>query len=253
MTSWNSFSKKDNLIFGIGFTIKDKIKQFGQNEETVMGMNIAIDGPAGAGKSAVAKRIAKELSFIYVDTGAMYRAMAYFFLQNHTDQADFGTACQDADITIKYENGEQVVYLNGENVNGVIRTEAVGNMASVSSANPQVRAKLVELQQKLAANADVVMDGRDIGTCVLPDAPVKVYLTASSKERARRRYEELSAKGVACDLEQIEADIIDRDHRDMTREISPLKQAEDAVLIDSSHMTIEEVTEAIIHLYKDVR
>ena len=218
-----------------------------------MGMNIAIDGPAGAGKSTIAKRVAKELSFIYVDTGAMYRAMAYFFLQNQISEADFGTACKDADITIKYENGEQVVYLNGENVNGVIRTEAVGNMASVSSVNPQVRAKLVELQQKLAADADVVMDGRDIGTCVLPDAQVKVYLTASSAERARRRYEELTAKGVTCDLAQIEADIIDRDHRDMTRDISPLKQAEDAVLIDSSDMTIEEVTTAIIDLYKEVR
>lgn len=218
-----------------------------------MGMNIAIDGPAGAGKSTIAKNIAKELSFIYVDTGAMYRAMAYFFLQNQIREENFGTACKDADITIKYENGEQVVYLNGENVNGVIRTEAVGNMASVSSVNPEVRAKLVELQQKLAADADVVMDGRDIGTCVLPDAQVKVYLTASSAERARRRYEELTAKGVDCDLEQIEADIIDRDHRDMTRDISPLKQAEDAVLIDSSDMTIEEVTTAIINLYKEVR
>ena len=216
-----------------------------------MGMNIAIDGPAGAGKSTIAKRIAKELSFIYVDTGAMYRAMAYFFLQNQVSEADFGTACKDADITIKYENGEQVVYLNGENVNGVIRTEAVGNMASVSSVNPKVRAKLVELQQKLAADADVVMDGRDIGTCVLPDAQVKVYLTASSRERARRRYEELTTKGITCDLAQIEADIIDRDHRDMTRDISPLKQAEDAVAIDSSDMTIEEVTDAIIKLYRE--
>lgn len=215
-----------------------------------MGMNIAIDGPAGAGKSTIAKKIAKQLSFIYVDTGAMYRAMAYYFLQNKVEEAEFGTACEKADITIKYENGEQVVYLNGENVNGVIRTEAVGNMASVSSVNPQVRAKLVELQQKLAADADVVMDGRDIGTCVLPHAQVKVYLTASSAERARRRFEELQAKGQECDLAQIEADIIERDQRDMTREISPLKQAEDAVLIDSSDMTIDEVTQAIIDLCK---
>lgn len=215
-----------------------------------MGINIAIDGPAGAGKSTIAKRIAKQLSFIYVDTGAMYRAMAYYFLQNKVSQEEFGTACKKADITIKYENGEQVVYLNGENVNGVIRTEAVGNMASVSSTNPQVRAKLVELQQKLAADADVVMDGRDIGTCVLPHAQVKVYLTASSGERARRRYEELQAKGQECNLAQIEADIIERDQRDMTREISPLKQAEDAVLIDSSDMTIDEVTQAIINLCK---
>ena len=216
-----------------------------------MGMNIAIDGPAGAGKSTIAKRIAKELSFIYVDTGAMYRAMAYFFLQNHTDQADFGTACQDADITIKYENGEQVVYLNGENVNGVIRTEAVGNMASVSSANPQVRAKLVELQQKLAANADVVMDGRDIGTCVLPDAPLKIYLTASVETRAQRRYRELCDKGISCDLQAIMKDIEERDYRDMHREISPLRQADDAVLVDSSDMTIDEVVACIIGLCKE--
>lgn len=221
-----------------------------------MSYNIAIDGPAGAGKSTIAKAIAKKKKIIYVDTGAMYRAMALFMIREKVDPSDadrISEKCKDAEITIAYEGNEQVVYLNGENVNPYLRTEEVGNMASVTSVQPAVRAKLVELQQALAAKQDCIMDGRDIGTCVLPDAPVKVYLTASSKERARRRYEELSAKGVTCDLAQIEADIIDRDHRDMTREISPLKQAEDAVLIDSSHMTIEEVTKAIIHLYKDVR
>ncbi len=216
-----------------------------------MGMNIAIDGPAGAGKSTIAKRIAKKLGYIYVDTGAMYRAMALFLLRekikpSETEKID--VKCQEADISIGYENGEQIVYLNGENVNGLIRTEEVGNMASASSPNPNVRRKLVELQQKLASDQDVVMDGRDIGTCVLPKAQVKVYLTADSRVRAERRYRELEERGVDCNLGEIEKDIIERDHQDMTREISPLRQAEDAVLIDSSHMTIEEAAEAVISL-----
>ena len=219
-----------------------------------MSFNVAIDGPAGAGKSTIAKRVAKQLGFIYVDTGAMYRAMALYLLKNNVDKEDqeaIGSKCQDADISIRYENGEQIVLLNGENVNGFIRTEEVGNMASVSSANPKLRVKLVELQKKLAAQADVIMDGRDIGTCVLPNADVKVYLTASSAVRAMRRFKELEAKGVECDLAQIEADIIDRDHRDMTREHSPLKQAEDAILVDSSDMTIDEVVEKICALAKE--
>lgn len=216
-----------------------------------MSFNIAIDGPAGAGKSTIAKKIAAKKGYIYVDTGAMYRAMALYLLREHVDPSQtekMNQKCQDADITIAYENGEQVVYLNGENVNGYIRTEEVGNMASVSSPNPNVRKKLVELQQKLAADADVVMDGRDIGTCVLPDAQVKVYLTADSGVRAMRRYQELTAKGISCDLATIEQDIIERDRQDMTREISPLKQAVDAVLLDSSHMTVDEVVDAVIAL-----
>lgn len=216
-----------------------------------MSYSIAIDGPAGAGKSTIAKKIAKQLGFIYVDTGAMYRAMALHILRKGIapgDSAAISSACEDADITIQYLDGEQVVLLNGENVNGLIRTEEVGNMASASSVNGDVRKKLVSLQQKLAKTADVVMDGRDIGTCVLPDANVKVYLTASSKVRARRRYDELAAKGVPCDFAQIEKDIIERDERDMNREISPLKQAEDATLVDSSDMTVEEVVEKIISL-----
>ncbi len=216
-----------------------------------MGFNIAIDGPAGAGKSTIAKRIAKKKGYIYVDTGAMYRAMALYLLRekiqpSETDKIE--KKCDDADITIGYENGEQVVYLNGENVNGLIRTEEVGNMASASSPNPKVRKKLVELQQKLAADRDVVMDGRDIGTCVLPHAQVKVYLTADSRVRAERRYKELLEKGTECDLDKIEKDIIERDHQDMTRKISPLQQAKDAVLIDSSYMTIDEVADKIISL-----
>ena len=218
-----------------------------------MSMNIAIDGPAGAGKSTIAKKLAKELGFIYVDTGAMYRAMAYYFLQNgiaSDDEAAIAKACPAVDVTIAYENGEQQVLLNGENVNGVIRTEQVGNMASATSVYPVVRKKLVELQQELAAKADVIMDGRDIGTCVLPNAQVKIYLTASSKTRATRRYEELTAKGESCDLEEIEKDIIERDYRDMHRETSPLKQAEDAVLVDSSELTIDEVVAAIREIYQ---
>lgn len=216
-----------------------------------MSINIAIDGPAGAGKSTIAKLIAAKKGYIYVDTGAMYRAMALFLIREGVDAADTAAIdikCQEADITIGYEDGAQIVYLNGENVNGLIRTEEVGKMASASSPNPNVRKKLVELQQKLAAGADVVMDGRDIGTCVLPNAQVKVFLTADSHERALRRYKELMAKGESCDLAVIEKNIIERDRQDMTREISPLKQAEDAVLVDSSHMTVEEVADTIISL-----
>ena len=217
-----------------------------------MSMNIAIEGPAGAGKSTIAKRLAKKLGFIYVDTGAMYRAMAYYFLQHDIDAKDesaIAAACPDVDVTITYENGEQQVLLNGENVNGVIRNEEVGNMASSTSVYPVVREKLVELQRQLAKSADVIMDGRDIGTCVLPDAQVKIYLTASSATRAKRRFDELTEKGVSCDLAEIEKDIIDRDYRDMHRETSPLCQAEDAVLVDSSEMNIDEVVDAIYQVY----
>ena len=221
-----------------------------------MSMNIAIDGPAGAGKSTIAKRLAKKLGFIYVDTGAMYRAMAYYFLQHNIDAIDenaIAAACPDVDVTITYENGEQQVLLNGENVNGVIRNEEVGNMASSTSVYPVVRKKLVELQRQLAKSADVIMDGRDIGTCVLPDAQVKIYLTASSATRAKRRYDELTEKGVSCDLAEIEKDIIDRDYRDMHRETSPLRQAEDAVLVDSWEMNIDEVVDAFYQVYSEAR
>lgn len=217
-----------------------------------MSHTIAIDGPAGAGKSTIAKRIAKKLNYIYVDTGAMYRAMALFLLRKQVaaeNTEKINEICEQADITIRYENGEQVVLLNGENVNGLIRTEEVGNMASATSVNKNVREKLVRLQQALAAKEDVVMDGRDIGTCVLPNAETKIYLTASVMVRAKRRYEELMAKGVACELDAIAADIRERDERDMTRELSPLRQAEDAVLLDSSEMSIEEAVSAVIALH----
>ena len=216
-----------------------------------MSHNVAIDGPAGAGKSTIAKRIARRLGYIYVDTGAMYRAMAYYLIQNQVDAADkeaIAAACQHADISICYQDGEQVVLLNGENVNAYLRTESVGNMASVSSVVPEVRKKLVELQQKLARETDVVMDGRDIGTVVLPDADVKVYLTASVETRAKRRFLELQEKGEPANLAKIAADIEDRDYRDMHRDISPLRQAEDATLVDSSDMTIDQVVERILEL-----
>lgn len=209
-----------------------------------MTYNIAIDGPAGAGKSTIAKKLAADLGYVYVDTGAMYRAMAYYFLQNGIDAKDenaIADACSNVDVTIQYVNGEQQVILNGENVNGVIRKEEVGNMASATSVYPVVRTKLVELQRQLASKENVIMDGRDIGTVVLPNANVKIYLTASSAVRAKRRFDELTAKGVECDIDAIEKDIIDRDYRDMHRETSPLRQAEDAVLLDSSNLDIDGV------------
>ncbi len=213
-----------------------------------MGYNVAIDGPAGAGKSTIAKLVAKEKGYIYVDTGAMYRALAIHFLNKGVDAADrdaVAEACKDAEVTIRYEDGIQQVYLNGENVTGMLRTEEVGNMASKTSAIPTVREKLLELQRSLAAEKDVIMDGRDIGTNILPNADVKIYLTASVETRAKRRYDELKAKGEDCDLEEISRDIRERDERDMTREIAPLKQAEDAILVDSSDMTIPEVVAEI--------
>lgn len=212
----------------------------------MMKYNIAIDGPAGAGKSTIAKKLAKDLGYVYVDTGAMYRAMAYYFIQNGIKADDvlaIEKACVDVDVTITYKDGEQQVILNGENVNGVIRNEEVGNMASATSIYPVVRTKLVELQRILAQKENVIMDGRDIGTVVLPNANVKIFLTASSRVRATRRYEELQAKGIECNLDEIEKDIIERDQRDMNRETSPLKQADDAILLDSSDLDIDGVVE----------
>ena len=216
-----------------------------------MGYNVAIDGPAGAGKSTIAKLVAKEKGYIYVDTGAMYRGMAIHFLDKgirakETDKII--SALKDAEVTIRYEEGLQQVYLNGRNITDRLREEEVGKMASLTSAIPQVRQKLLELQKGLARTQDVIMDGRDIGTCVLPDAPAKIYLTASVEVRAGRRFKELTEKGVGCTLKEIEEDIRERDYRDMNREHSPLRQAEDAVLLDSSGMTIEQVADAIIRI-----
>ncbi|MCR4650724.1 MAG: (d)CMP kinase [Lachnospiraceae bacterium] len=219
-------------------------------------MNIAIDGPAGAGKSTIAKIVASKTGNIYVDTGAMYRAMAVFFISKGIDADDTEAVeanLNDANVTIRHEGGEQVVILNGENVNGKLRTEEVGNMASRISVIASVRRKLVDLQRDLARTTDVVMDGRDIGTVVLPDAKLKIFLTAGADVRAERRFKELAAKGIEADIKQIEADIIERDNRDMNRSESPLKQAPDAVVIDSSYMTIDEVADKILGLAEERR
>ena len=216
-----------------------------------MSFNIAIDGPAGAGKSTIAKKIAKELGFVYVDTGAMYRAMALYFLRSNISNEDeqaISRASENVEITIQYENGEQQVFLNGENVNSKIRTEEVGQMASKSAAVPQVRSWLIDLQRDLAVTQDVIMDGRDIGTCVLPQATVKIYLTASADVRAKRRYDEYRAKGMDCDYEEILNTVKKRDMQDMTRAIAPLKQADDAVLLDTSDLSIEEVVDRILEI-----
>ncbi|MCI8483910.1 MAG: (d)CMP kinase [Lachnospiraceae bacterium] len=216
-----------------------------------MAFNIAIDGPAGAGKSTIAKKAAEALSYIYVDTGAMYRAMALFFLREGIQPEDtekIQRACEKIRVTLSNEKGEQQVFLNGENVNGQIRREEVGNMASATSSYREVREKLTQLQREMARTTDLIMDGRDIGTCVLPKAQVKIYLTASVETRGRRRFLELQEKGEDCDLEKICEDIRKRDEQDMNREIAPLRQAEDAVLIDSSEMTIQEVVDKILEL-----
>lgn len=216
-----------------------------------MSYNIAIDGPAGAGKSTIAKKAAAELGFLYVDTGAMYRSIALYMLQNQIevlDEAAVSDACKNIRIELKYENQAQQVYLNGKNVSSEIRKEEVGKAASVVSAYPQVRKTLLGLQQQIAAKENILMDGRDIGTCVLPNAQLKIYLTASVHTRAMRRYKELQEKGTVCVLENIEKDIEDRDYRDMHREIAPLKAAEDAIVIDSSDMTIDEVVGEILAL-----
>lgn len=216
-----------------------------------MSYSIAIDGPAGAGKSTIAKRIAKELQFIYVDTGAMYRAMAIYFMKQNIDSSDeqaINAGCENVDITIEYLDGEQQVILNGENVTSMLRTEAVGKMASKTSIYTEVRSKLVDLQRKLAKTSNVIMDGRDIATTVLPDAEVKIYLTASVEARATRRFEELKSKGENPNFEEIKADIENRDYADMHRKISPLKQAKDAILVDSSNMTIEDVVNKVVEI-----
>lgn len=213
-----------------------------------MGYNVAVDGPAGAGKSTIAKLVAKKKGFIYVDTGAMFRALAIHFLNKNIlpeETEKIIEACKDAEVSIAYEDEIQQVYLNQVNVTSELRAERVGNMASKISSIPEVRTKLLELQRNLAKEKDVIMDGRDIGTVVLPDADVKIYLTASVETRAKRRFDELTEKGEPCDLKAIAQDIQERDERDMTRKTAPLRQAEDAVLVDSSNMTISEVVDTI--------
>ena len=217
-------------------------------------LNIAIDGPAGAGKSTIAKMVSKKLNCIYVDTGAMYRAVALFFIKNgiaSDDEKRIAKEIEDIQVDIQFEAGDQKVLLNGKDVTEEIRAERVGNWASEISKYTLVREYLVKMQREVATKQDVVMDGRDIGTVVLPQANVKIYLTASSKVRAMRRYNELTQKGVFCDIHDIEQGIMERDAQDMNREISPLRQAKDAILIDSSNMTIDEVVEKIVSLARE--
>ena len=212
-------------------------------------MNVAIDGPAGAGKSSIARELAAELGFIYVDTGALYRAIALYTQQhNLCNKQDIIRQLPKIDLKIKFIGGTQCILLNGEDVTDDIRTPEISMLASKVSAIPEVRDVLFYLQQKIAKEHHVIMDGRDIGTVVLPNAECKIYLTASSFVRANRRYKELTEKGETCDLAQIEKDIIARDEQDMNREIAPLKQAEDAVYLDSSDLTIDEVVNKIIEI-----
>lgn len=216
-------------------------------------MNIAIDGPAGAGKSTIAKLVSKKLGFIYVDTGAMYRGIALYFLKNNIDflvEENVINNCSNIDIELKYENKEQMIYLNGENVSKLIRTEEVGNAASKVAAIKAVRDKLLSIQRNIAKENDVVMDGRDIGTNILPNADVKIYMTASVETRAKRRFDQLVRTGKETDIEQIKTDIEQRDYQDMNRAISPLKQADDAYYLDTSNMTIDEVVNSIIERVK---
>ncbi len=217
-----------------------------------MPYSIAIDGPAGAGKSTIAKAVSRELGYVYIDTGAMYRAVGLYCLLNGisiTDEKAVVDSIKDIDISIAYDDeGVQEVYLNGENVSTKIRTQEVGDAASTVSQYQPVRDKLVSLQQKLASTTSVVMDGRDIGSKVLPNADTKIYLTASVKERARRRANELKEKGMDCDINAVEKEIEERDYRDMHRENSPLIQVPDAVLVDSSDLTIDETIDAILDI-----
>lgn len=215
---------------------------------------VAIDGPAGAGKSTIAKILAAKLGFIYVDTGAMYRAMALSCLRNKIDVKDKEAVvkhCEKLEISLEYKNGEQQVLLNGENINAYIRTEEVSQATSAISIYEGVREKLLNLQRQLGQEHNVVMDGRDIGTNVLKDAQVKIYLTASVHTRAKRRYDELVTKGIECNLKEIEEDIKERDYRDMHRKIAPLKQAEQAVYLDSSELSIEQVVGTIKDIIED--
>ena len=217
-----------------------------------MPSSIAIDGPAGAGKSTIAKAVARELGYVYIDTGAMYRAVGLFCLDEAialTDEARVSEAVRDIDITIAYdEEGAQQVFLNGANISTRIRTQQVGDAASTVSQYPAVREKMVKLQQSLAEHTSVVMDGRDIASKVLPNADTKIYLTASVEERARRRANELREKGELCDIAEVEAEIRARDDRDMHRQHSPLIQVPEAVLVDSSTLTIDETIDRILEI-----
>ena len=214
---------------------------------------IAIDGPAGAGKSTIAKEVAKRLGFVYIDTGAMYRTLALACINKGVDideEETVSETAEAADIDIRYIDGVQHMFLENEDVSGMIRTEEVSKAASDSSRYIRVRERLVALQQELGERYDVVMDGRDIGTVVLPNADLKIFMTASVEVRAQRRYKEYIEKGQDADLESIRQDIISRDYNDTHRENSPLKKAEDAIEIDTSFMSIDDVADEVIKLFR---
>lgn len=217
-------------------------------------ISVAIDGPAGAGKSSVAKKVAKDLGFIYVDTGAMYRSVALYAIRNNinpSDEASVKERIDDIDITIKYIDGVQHIYLNGVDVSDDIRTPEVSMGASDVAKIGVVREKLVSLQRNMAKVANIIMDGRDICTTVLPDAQVKLFLTASVDARAKRRYDEMTQKGMLCEYEEIKKDIISRDKNDSERKISPLKKADDAKLLDTSDMSFDEVVDMVKNEIKE--
>lgn len=220
-----------------------------------MSINIAIDGPAGAGKSTIAKAASAALGYIYVDTGALYRSIAYYVIGHGTDPKDAPAVeklLPEIRAELRFIDGAQHVFVNDEDVSGKIRTPEISMGASAVSAIPAVRAFLFDLQKKIAAENNVIMDGRDIGTVVLPDAQLKIFLTASPEARADRRYAELKDKPDAPDYESVLADIIKRDHDDSTRAIAPLKQAEDAVLLDTTSLTLEQSIEKIISMIKAI-
>lgn len=216
-------------------------------------MNVAIDGPAGAGKSTIAKAAAVQLGYIYVDTGAIYRSVALYCIENGISPEDAqGVEKSLADIKpeLKYIDGAQHVFVNGEDVSGRIRTPEVSMATSKIAAIPAVRKFLFDIQRSIAAENDVIMDGRDIGTVVLPDAQLKIYLTASAESRARRRYDELIAKGEQVTFEAVLEDVKQRDYNDMNRETAPLKQADDAVLVDTTGLDLAQSIEAVMTLIK---
>ena len=214
-------------------------------------INIAIDGPAGAGKSTIAKMVSKELGYIYVDTGALYRTIALYITENDFADEDIEASLEKADVSLKFIDGAQRVFLGDRDVSDLIRTPEISMAASRTSAIPAVRAYLFETQQKIARENSVIMDGRDIGTVVLPNADVKIFLTASAEERANRRYKELSEKPDCPTYQEILDDIIKRDYQDMHRETAPLKQAEDAVLVDTTELNLEESAAAIVKIINE--
>ena len=217
-------------------------------------ISVAIDGPSGAGKSTVARAAAAKLGYVYVDTGAMYRSIGLAVCRRGIageDTAGIIATLPEIAIQLTYQDGAQHVLLNGEDVSEAIRTEAAGMAASAVGANPTVRAFLLELQRDMAKKQDVLMDGRDIGTVILPDAPVKIFLTASAQSRAERRYKELIEKGQQVTMDGILHDINERDRQDMTRAVAPLKQADDAVLLDTSSLTLEESIAAVLRIIRE--